>query len=79
MEKKINYENLRYYAYSNDQIVKGEIKGIVIEKNCFVLETKRKLETQGWSAVKRRLQEANPMYFEKISKLGINFSTTVCD
>ena len=31
MEKKINYENLRYYAYSNDQIVKGEIKGIVIE------------------------------------------------
>ncbi len=31
MEKKINYENLRYYAYSNDKIVKGDVKGIVID------------------------------------------------
>lgn len=31
MEKIINYENLRYYAYSNDKAVKGEVKGIVID------------------------------------------------
>lgn len=31
MEKKINYENLRYYAYSNDKLIKGKVKGIVID------------------------------------------------
>lgn len=31
MEKVINYENLRYYAYSNDKAIKGDIKGIVID------------------------------------------------
>ena len=31
MEKIINYENLRNFAYSNDKLVKGDIKGIVLE------------------------------------------------
>ena len=31
MEKKINYENLRYYAYSNDKLINGKVKGIVID------------------------------------------------
>ena len=31
MEKKITYENLRYYAYSNDKLINGKIKGIVID------------------------------------------------
>ena len=31
MEKKINYENLGYFAYSNDKAIKGEITGVVIE------------------------------------------------
>ena len=31
MEKKINYENLSYYAYSNDKILNGAPKGIVID------------------------------------------------
>ena len=31
MEKKINYEKLSYYAYSNDKLINGEIKGVVIE------------------------------------------------
>jgi len=30
MEKIITYENLRSFAYSNDKLVKGEIKGIVL-------------------------------------------------
>ena len=31
MEKMINYENLRSYAYSNDKLIQGKIKGIVID------------------------------------------------
>ena len=31
MEKIINYENLRNFAYSNDKLIKGEIKGIVLD------------------------------------------------
>lgn len=31
MEKIINYENLRNFAYSNDKICEGEIKGIVLQ------------------------------------------------
>lgn len=31
MEKIITYENLRNFAYSNDKIVEGEIKGIVLD------------------------------------------------
>lgn len=31
MEKIINYENLRSFTYSNDKLIKGEIRGIVIE------------------------------------------------
>lgn len=31
MEKIINYENLRRFAYSNDKSIKGEIKGIAVE------------------------------------------------
>ena len=31
MEKIINYENLCYYAYSNDKLINGKIQGIVIE------------------------------------------------
>ena len=31
MEKKINYENLRSYAYSNDKLINGKIKGIIID------------------------------------------------
>lgn len=31
MEKLINYENLSYYAYSNDKEIKGKIRGIVID------------------------------------------------
>lgn len=31
MEKKINYENLSYFAYSNDKAIKGKIRGVVIE------------------------------------------------
>ena len=31
MEKVINYENLSYYAYSNDKDIKGDIRGVVIE------------------------------------------------
>lgn len=30
MEKIINYENLRYFTYSNDKLCSGEINGIVI-------------------------------------------------
>ena len=30
MEKIINYENLRNFAYSNDRLVKGEIRGVVL-------------------------------------------------
>lgn len=30
MEKIINYENLRNFAYSNDKLIKGEVKGIVL-------------------------------------------------
>ena len=30
MEKIITYENLRNFAYSNDHLIKGEIKGIVL-------------------------------------------------
>ena len=30
MEKIINYENLRNFAYSNDKIIKGDIRGIVL-------------------------------------------------
>ena len=30
MEKMINYENLRNFAYSNDKLIKGRIRGIVI-------------------------------------------------
>ncbi len=30
MEKIINYENPRYFTYSNDKLCKGDIKGIVI-------------------------------------------------
>ena len=30
MEKMMNYENLRNFAYSNDQLIKGEIRGIVL-------------------------------------------------
>lgn len=30
MEKIINYENLRNFAYSNDKIIKGKINGIVL-------------------------------------------------
>jgi len=30
MEKIINYENLRSFAYSNDKIIVGDIKGIVL-------------------------------------------------
>ncbi len=31
MNKIINYENLRSFAYSNDRLINGEIKGIVID------------------------------------------------
>ena len=31
MEKKINYENLSFYAYSNDKLINGKIKGLVID------------------------------------------------
>ncbi len=31
MEKIITYETLRYFAYSNDQLIKGDIKGIVLD------------------------------------------------
>lgn len=31
MEKIITYDNIRRFAYSNDKIVKGEIRGIVLE------------------------------------------------
>ena len=31
MEKIINYENLRSFAYSNDKLIKGKIKGIAID------------------------------------------------
>ncbi len=31
MEKIINYENLNYYAYSNDKDIQGKIVGVVIE------------------------------------------------
>ena len=31
MEKKITYESLRSYAYSNDKLIDGKIKGIVID------------------------------------------------
>ena len=31
MEKIITYENLRSFAYSNDKLIKGEIKGIVVD------------------------------------------------
>ena len=31
MDKIITYENLRKFAYSNDHLIKGDIKGIVIE------------------------------------------------
>ena len=31
MERKINYENLRYFAYSNDKIVNGKIRGVVLD------------------------------------------------
>lgn len=31
MEKKISYETLDYYAYSNDKQINGKIKGVVIE------------------------------------------------
>lgn len=31
MEKIINYENLRNFAYCNDHLIKGEVKGIVLE------------------------------------------------
>ncbi len=31
MKKIINYENLRSFAYSNDKIINGEIKGIVLD------------------------------------------------
>lgn len=31
MEKIINYENLRNFAYSNDKICEGEIQGIVLQ------------------------------------------------
>ena len=31
MEKQITYENLRNFAYSNDRLIKGEIRGIVVE------------------------------------------------
>ncbi len=30
MDKIINYDNLRQFAYSNDKLIKGEIKGIVL-------------------------------------------------
>lgn len=30
MNKIINYDNLRQFAYSNDKLIKGEIKGIVL-------------------------------------------------
>lgn len=30
MEKIITYEKLRYFAYSNDRSIKGEVKGIVL-------------------------------------------------
>ncbi|MBO4983997.1 MAG: prolyl oligopeptidase family serine peptidase [Clostridia bacterium] len=30
MEKIINYENLSYFAYSNDKEIKGEIRGVVL-------------------------------------------------
>lgn len=30
MNKIINYDNLRQFAYSNDHLIKGEIKGIVL-------------------------------------------------
>lgn len=30
MEKIITYENLRNFAYSNDHLIKGEIKGIIV-------------------------------------------------
>lgn len=31
MEKIITYENLRSFSYSNDKLIKGKIKGIVVE------------------------------------------------
>lgn len=31
MEKIINYENLSSYAYSNDKLIEGEVKGLVID------------------------------------------------
>ena len=31
MEKIINYENLRNFAYVNDRIIEGEIKGVVLD------------------------------------------------
>lgn len=31
MEKIITYENLRRFAYSNDKLIQGEIKGIVLQ------------------------------------------------
>ena len=31
MEKLITYENLRSFTYSNDHLIKGKVKGIVIE------------------------------------------------
>jgi len=31
MERKINYDNLRYFAYSNDKIINGKIKGVVLD------------------------------------------------
>lgn len=33
MEKIITYENLKYFSYSNDKQIEGEIKGIAIEFN----------------------------------------------
>ena len=30
MEKIINYDNLRKFAYSNDKLIEGKIKGILL-------------------------------------------------
>ncbi len=31
MDKKINYDSLRYFAYSNDKLINGKIKGVVLD------------------------------------------------
>ena len=33
MKKVINYENLRRFTYSNDELITGEVKGIISESN----------------------------------------------